>query len=149
MLRISSRGGNLLSFLCIWYGLNWTTEPYASTTRTHILFIRLFRLIVYSLPTTTSSVTGYRMMDLFYLLKGNFKNLLFDSLIMQTSFENLFYLSSCSLSQRWKFQRIRSSVLRGIELNNHWKSIIDILIGCIIGWVYQDSRPPALSAPKW
>ena len=42
------------------------------------------------------------------------KNLLFDLLIMTSSFKNLFYLSSCSLPQR-RFRRIRSNVLRGIE----------------------------------
>ena len=43
------------------------------------------------------------------------KNLLFDFLITGRSFENLSYLSSCSLSQRWRFWRIHSNVLRGIE----------------------------------
>ena len=36
-------------------------------------------------------------MDLLYLLKENFKSLLFDLLIIGRSFENLSYLSSCSL----------------------------------------------------
>ena len=54
-------------------------------------------------------------MGLLYLQKENFKNLLFNLLITGTSFENLSYLSSCSLSQRWKFWRIRSNVLRDIE----------------------------------
>ena len=43
------------------------------------------------------------------------KNLLFDFLITGRSLENLSYLSSCSLSQRWRFWRIHSNVLRGIE----------------------------------
>ena len=34
------------------------------------------------MPTAVSFVTGNRTMYLFYLLKENFKNLLFDSLIM-------------------------------------------------------------------
>ena len=51
-------------------------------------------------------------MDLFYLLKGNFKNLLFDLLITVRSFENLSYLSSCSMSQRF-----RLNVIWGIELD--------------------------------
>ena len=51
--------------------------------------------------------------DLPYVLKENIKNLLFD-LIPAGSFENLSCLSSCSLSQRWRFWRIRSNVLRGI-----------------------------------
>ena len=36
-------------------------------------------------------------MDLLYLLKENFKNLLFDLLIIGTGFKNLSYLSGCSL----------------------------------------------------
>ena len=54
-------------------------------------------------------------MDLLYLLKENFKNILFDLLITGRSFENLPYLWSCLLSQRWRSWRIRSNVLRGIE----------------------------------
>ena len=54
-------------------------------------------------------------MDLLYLLKENFKNILFDLLITGRSFQNLSYLWSCSLSQRWRSWRIRSNVLRGIE----------------------------------
>ena len=65
----------------------------------------------------TSSVTWNHTMDWFYLLKENFKNLLFDSLITRRSFKNLSYLSSCSFSQRWRFRRIRSNVLLGIESN--------------------------------
>ena len=34
---------------------------------------------------------------------------------MGRSIENLSYLSSCSLSQRWGFQRIRSNILRDIQ----------------------------------
>ena len=62
-----------------------------------------------------SSLTGNDTMDLLYLLKENFKNLLFDLLITGRSFENLSYLSSCSLSQRWRFWKIHSNLLRGIE----------------------------------
>ena len=54
-------------------------------------------------------------MDLFYLLKKNFKNLLFDSLITGIGFENLCYVSSCSLPERWRFGRICSNVLPGIQ----------------------------------
>ena len=63
----------------------------------------------------TSFLTGNHTMDLFYLLKENFKNLLFDLLTTGRSFENLSYLSSCSLPQRWRFWRTRSNVLRNIE----------------------------------
>ena len=72
------------------------------------------RLVIYSLPTAMSSLSRNHTMDLFYLLKKNFKNLLFDLLIMGKSFENLSYLSSCLLSQRWRFRRIRSNLLRNI-----------------------------------
>ena len=43
----------------------------------------LNRLVVYSLSTAMSSVTGSHTMDLFYLLEENFKNLPFDSLITE------------------------------------------------------------------
>ena len=76
----------------------------------------LNRLVVYSLSTAISSIKGNHTMDLFYLLKENFKNHLFDSLITGRNFENSSYLSSCSLPQRWRIRRIRSNVLRGIEL---------------------------------
>ena len=60
-------------------------------------------------------MTGNHIMDLLYLFKKNFKNLLFDLLIMGRNIKNLSYLSSCSLSQRRRFQRTRSNLLRGIE----------------------------------
>ena len=80
-------------------------------------YIPLESLAFYSsLPTTMSSVAANHAMNLFYLMKENFKNLLFDSLITRRSFKNLSYLFiSCSLSQRWIFQTIRSNVLRGIN----------------------------------
>ena len=62
-----------------------------------------------------SSLTGNHAMDLIYLLKENLKSLRFGFLITGRSFKNLSYLSSCSLSQRLRFRRIRSNVLRGIE----------------------------------
>ena len=73
------------------------------------------RLAVYSLPTAMSSLTGYHTMDLFYLLKKNSKNLLLHLLIPGKSFKKLSYLSSCLLSQRSRFRKICSNVLRGIE----------------------------------
>ena len=76
----------------------------------------LNRFVVYSLPAAMSSLAGNHTMDLFYLLKENFKNLQFDLLITGRDFENLSYLSSCSFSQRSRFRRIRSNVLRGIGL---------------------------------
>ena len=48
-------------------------------------------------------------------IEKELKNLLFGLLIRGRSFENLFYLSSCSSSKRRKFRRICSNVLRGIE----------------------------------
>ena len=81
-----------------------------------IRFICLLnRLVVYSLPTAMSYSTVNHTMDLFYLLKEGFKNLLFDLLITGRSFEDLSYLSSCSQSQRGRIQRIRSNVIPVIE----------------------------------
>ena len=74
------------------------------------------RAVVYSLRTAMSNLTGNHTMDLLYLLKKNFKKLLSDILITERSFKNLSYLSCCSLSQKWRFWRIHSNVLRGIEL---------------------------------
>ena len=48
-------------------------------------------------------LTGNHTMDLLHLQKENFKNILFDLFIIGRSFENLSYLSSCSLWQRWGF----------------------------------------------
>ena len=65
-------------------------------------------------------------MDLFFLLKENFKNILFDLLIMGRSFDNLSYLSSCLLPQREKFRRIRSNVLRGIESDLAYTKVLGV-----------------------
>ena len=67
------------------------------------------RPVVYSFPTGMSSLTVNHSMDLLYLLKENFKYLLMDLLITGSSFENLIYLSSCSLSQRWRFLNVLQS----------------------------------------
>ena len=61
-----------------------------------------------------SSLTGNYTMDLLYLLKENFKNSLFDLLVIGRSFENLCYLSSCSISQSWRFWRTLQRITR------HW-----------------------------
>ena len=55
--------------------------------------------------------------DGFVLPVDNFKNLLFGLLIMDRSFQNWPYLSSTSLSQRWRFRRLCSNVYRNIESN--------------------------------
>ena len=75
-------------------------------------FIFLFNRLVYLFPTAMSFVTENHTMDLFYLLKGNFKNLLFDSLTKWRTFENL--LPSYSFSRKWRFRRISSNLLRDI-----------------------------------
>ena len=67
------------------------------------------RPVVYSFPTGMSSLTVNHSIDLLYLLKENFKYLLMDLLITGSSFENLIYLSSCSLSQRWRFLNVLQS----------------------------------------
>ena len=54
------------------------------------------------------------------------KNLLFDSLIIGRSFENLFYLSSRSLSQR-RFRIISSNILRGIESDLPWTKVSGVV----------------------
>ena len=59
------------------------------------------------------------------------KNLLFDLLIMASSFKNLFYLSSCSLPQR-RFRRIRSNVLRGIEPDFACTKVSGVVSQCIL-----------------
>ena len=85
----------------------------------HIPLQRGIRFYI-SLKSTCLFVAYYQTfltgtMDLLHLLKENFKNILFDLLITGRSFQNLSYLWSCSLSQRWRSWRIRSNVLRGIE----------------------------------
>ena len=89
-------------------------------------YVFLNRFVVYSLFTAMSSLTGNHTMELLYLLKENFNNLLFDLLIIGRSFEYLSYLSRCSLSQRWRFWRIRSKVLRGIESNLAYTKILGV-----------------------
>ena len=77
--------------------------PLQQETR-YIFFVN--RLVVYSFPTAVNSLTGDHTINFFYLLKMNFRNLLFDLLITGHIFENLTYLSSCSLSKSLRFQRI-------------------------------------------
>ena len=72
-------------------------------------------LVLFPLPTAMSSLTGNHTMDLLYLLKKNFENLLFELLITGRSFDNLSYLRSFSSSRIWRFWRIHSNVLQGIE----------------------------------
>ena len=90
-------GATCFSFFAPCYGLNSSPWRHASCSK-YQDFIFLLNWHVYSLPTATSSVTKNHTMDLLYLLKENFKNLLLDSLITGRKFENLLYLSSCSLS---------------------------------------------------
>ena len=44
--------------------------------------------------------------------RGNTVSLIW---LIRRSFENLSYISSCSLSKRWRFRRIHLNVLRGIH----------------------------------
>ena len=91
-------------------------------------FIFLLNLLfIYLLPTAMRSVAENYTIDLFYLFKGNFKNLLFDSLITGRSLGNLSYFSGWLLSQRWRFQRIRSNVLRGSESDLAYTKILGVL----------------------
>ena len=66
----------------------------------------LNQLVVYILPTVMSCVTGNPTMDLFYLLKENFKSLLYNSLITVKHFDKFSYLS-----------RIRLHISGSIESN--------------------------------
>ena len=87
---------------------------------------------VYSLPTAMSSVAGNYTMDSFYLLKENFKNLLFDCLITGKNCENLSYLSSYLLSERWSFQRIHLNVLRDIESDLAYTKVSGVICQFIL-----------------
>ena len=71
-------------------------------------------------------------MVLFYLLKENFKNPLFDSLIMGKNFDNLSYLSSGLLSQRGRFRRMYSNILRGIESDLTYTKVAGIVYRYIL-----------------
>ena len=72
-------------------------------------------------------------MDLFYLFKENFKNLLFDLLITGRSFENLTYLASCMFSQKWRFRITRYNVVRGIELDLAHSKVLGVASQYILG----------------
>ena len=78
-------------------------------------YILLNQLVAYSLLTAMRSLTENHAMVLLYLLKENFKNILFNLLITGRIFKNLSYLWSRLLSQRWRFWRICSNVWPGIE----------------------------------
>ena len=89
--------------------MNWTElHSCISCNKKQILY-SLNWLLVYSLPTVMSFVTGNHTM--FFPLKENLKNL-FDSLSTGSSFENVLFIKSVSLSQRWRFM---FEVLPGIE----------------------------------
>ena len=74
-----------------------------------------------------SSVTRKHMMDLLYLLDENFKNLLFDLLITGKIVKNLSYLSSCWFSQRRRFRKICSNVVRDIESDLAYMKILGVV----------------------
>ena len=132
LLSIFSRRGNLFLFPCtlIWSELNYIAI--CLCRKDLDLIFLLNRLVIYSMPTAMSSITGNHTMDSFYLLNKNFKNLLFGSLITGRSFENLCYLSSCSLSQRRRFRRIRTNVLRGIESDLPYTKVSVVVFQYII-----------------
>ena len=96
----------------------------------HFIFL-LNRIVVYSLPAAMSSITGNHMMDMFYLLKEIFKDLLSDLLITGWTFKNSSYLSSCLLPQRWRFQRIRSNKLQGIDSDLAYTKVSEFVSRCI------------------
>ena len=128
-----SRGGDLFSFL-LYYVIRPELKYIAiclCNNDPDFIFL-LNWLVVYSMPTAMSFVIGNRTMYLFHLLKEDFKNLLFDSLIMGKSWRNLSYLSSCALSQR-RFQKICLNILRGTESLNQ----------ILLAQKYQGSSPNA------
>ena len=102
--------GNLFSFPCTLICSKLNSIAMCLCNKELDFRFLLNRLAVYFLPTAMNSLRGNHTMHLFHLLKENFKNLLFDLLITGRSFENLHYLSSCSLSQRWRFPIINKSV---------------------------------------
>ena len=57
-----------------WFQLNYIAMCLCNKDPDFLFLLN--RFFVYSLPTAMSSVTGNHTMDLFYLLKENFKNLL-------------------------------------------------------------------------
>ena len=65
-------------FFAPWYGLNCTTESCLTNKYPDFIFL-LNWLAVCSLTTAMTSITGNHTMDLLYLLKENFKNLIFFS----------------------------------------------------------------------
>ena len=115
-----------------------------------------------------------RLMDLFSSFKENFKNLLsgLNSLITGWSFVSFFYLSSFSLSQRWKFWRICSNVslwylhgitrhrikhclYKGIKVSSpntlsssmpkNFSLVISKLLSAFSLWLYSLVQPTTLS----
>ena len=98
----------------IWYELNYIAICLCNRNPDFVLLLN--RLVFYLMSAAMSSMTWDHAMDLLQLLKKNFKNLFFGSLMMRRSFQNLSYLSICSLSQ-WRYRRIRSNVLRWLELD--------------------------------
>ena len=115
-LSLFSSGGKRFSFLCtlLWSELNYIAICLCNMDPDLIFLLNQF---FYWLLTAMRSVTKNHTMDLFCLLKESFKHLPFDSLMTGRNFEILSHLSSCLLSQRSRFQRIRSNLLRGIESN--------------------------------
>ena len=90
--------------------MNWTElHSCISCNKKQILY-SLNWLLVYSLPTVMSFVTGNHTM--FFPLKENLKNL-FDSLSTGSSFENLSYLSK--VFPCLKDGDLCSNILPGIE----------------------------------
>ena len=83
-----SRRGNLFFFLCTLTlsELNYIAIRLCSKELDFIFLLN--RFVVYSLPTPMSSLTGNHAMDLFDLLKENFKKLPFHFIISGRGFEN-------------------------------------------------------------
>ena len=129
----------MLSFLCrlIWFELNYIAICLCNK-HPDVIFL-LNQLVVYLPSTAMSSQIRNHMMDLLYLLKEDFKKPLFNSLITGMSYKNLSYLSSCLLSQRWRFRRIHSNVLRLIESALAYTKVLRINSQYGSSWYPQSS----------
>ena len=77
--------------------------PLQQETR-YIFFVN--RLVVYSFPTAVNSLTGDHTINFFYLLKMNFRNLLFDSFNHETYFREFDLFIKLFVVKSLRFQRI-------------------------------------------
>ena len=106
------KGSNLFSFLCnlIWSELNYIAISLCNKDPDFTFFLN--RLVIYSLPTVMSFVTGNHTMDMFYLLKENFPIGLFNH---EKEFREFVLFIKLFVVTTWRFWTKRSNILRSIE----------------------------------